>query len=40
VLLALTVGIVVHGMVDSFLGFTAHYLFLGLVVGAAGRNEP
>jgi hypothetical protein len=36
VLLALTVAIVVHGMVDSFLGFTAHYLFMGLVVGAAG----
>jgi O-antigen ligase len=35
VLLALTAGIVVHGLVDSLLGFTAHYLFLGLVVGAA-----
>jgi len=36
VLLALTAALVVHGTVDSFLGFTAHYLFLGLVVGAAG----
>jgi O-antigen ligase len=35
ILLALTVGIGVHGMVDSFLGFTGHYLFLGLVVGSA-----
>jgi O-antigen ligase/polysaccharide polymerase Wzy-like membrane protein len=35
VTLALIAGIAVHGMVDSFLGFTGHYLFLGLVVGAA-----
>jgi O-antigen ligase len=33
--LALIVGIAVHGTVDSFLGFTGHYLFLALVVGAA-----
>lgn len=33
-LLALTIGIVVHGLVDSFLGFTGHYLFLAFVVGS------
>lgn len=38
VVLALTAGIAVHGLVDSFLGFTAHYLFLGLVVGTASAN--
>jgi hypothetical protein len=38
VLLALTAGIAVHGMVDSLLGFTAHYLFLGLMVGAASSE--
>jgi hypothetical protein len=37
--LALVAGIAVHGMVDSFLGFTNHYLFLGLVVGAASAEE-
>lgn len=38
-LLALTLGIVVHGMVDTLLGFTAHYLFFGIVVGAASAAE-
>jgi len=37
--LALLVGIAVHGTVDSFLGFTGHYLFLGLVVGAASAED-
>ena len=36
--LALVVGIAVHGTVDSFLGFTGHYLFLALVVGAASSG--
>ena len=39
VLLALTVGVAVHGTVDTLLGFTAHYLFLGLVVGAASAPD-
>jgi O-antigen ligase/polysaccharide polymerase Wzy-like membrane protein len=38
-LLALTAGIVVHGAVDTLLGFTGHYLFLGLVVGAAAAED-
>ena len=33
--LALVLGIAAHGLVDTFLGFTGHYLFLALVVGAA-----
>ena len=37
--LALVVGIVVHGTVDSLLGFTGHYLFLGIVVGAASQED-
>ena len=40
VLLALTAGVSVHGTVDTLLGFTAHYLFLGLVVGAASAADP
>lgn len=39
VLLALTVGVAVHGTVDTFLGFTGHYLFLGIVVGAASAAD-
>ena len=40
VLLAWTVGVVVHGMVDNFLGFTPHYVFLGFVVGASSADAP
>jgi hypothetical protein len=40
VLLALTVGVAVHGTVDTLLGFTGHYLFLGIVVGAASAADP
>lgn len=39
VVVALITGIAVHGMVDSFLGFTAHYLFFGLVVGMAASLD-
>jgi O-antigen ligase len=39
VLLALTVGVAVHGTVDTFLGFTGHYLFLGIVVGSASAAD-
>ena len=38
VLLALTTGVAVHGTVDTLLGFTGHYLFLGIVVGAASAD--
>jgi len=38
VLLALTAGVAVHGTVDTLLGFTGHYLFLGMVVGAASAD--
>jgi hypothetical protein len=40
VLLALTAAIAVHGAVDTLLGFTGHYLFLGIVVGAASSADP
>jgi hypothetical protein len=40
VLLALVAGVAVHGMVDTLLGFTGHYLFLGIVVGAASAADP
>jgi O-antigen ligase/polysaccharide polymerase Wzy-like membrane protein len=39
VLLALTAGVAVHGTVDTLLGFTGHYLFLGIVVGAASTAD-
>lgn len=42
VILALLAGIAAHGVVDYFLSFTGHYLFLGFVVGSAsvlGRSE-
>jgi hypothetical protein len=39
VVLALTAAIAVHGAVDSFLGFTGHYLFLGFLVGAASSTD-
>jgi hypothetical protein len=35
VIVALVAAVAVHGLVDSLLGFTAHYLFLGLMVGGA-----
>jgi len=34
-LLAVTVAIACHGLVDYVLAFTGHYLVLGIVVGAA-----
>jgi hypothetical protein len=39
VLLALTAGVAVHGTVDTFLGFTGHYAFLGILVGAASAVD-
>jgi hypothetical protein len=39
VLLALTAAVSIHGTVDTLLGFTGHYLFLGLVVGAASAAD-
>lgn len=39
VLLAWLVGVVVHGTVDNFLGFTPHYVFLGFLVGAASSAD-
>jgi hypothetical protein len=31
--------VAVHGTVDTFLGFTGHYLFLGIVVGSASAAD-
>jgi hypothetical protein len=39
-LLALSVGVAAHGLVDYTLAFTGHYLLFGFLVGAVSAREP